>query len=200
VPLGRPFGQVRSTEETRRLILDAATAEFAARGLSGARVDRIAASSGVNKRIIYVHFGSKEDLFDRVLTESLGRMADAVPFDGYALDEYAGDMFDFLTEDPTLARLYLWRALERPRAVRMEEESYAEKLALIDEARASAAGPAPDDDLEAAEIVAFVIALAQSWLVSGPTLAGRLSEEGSDRKSRRRHIELAVRRMLGDAP
>lgn len=190
---------IRSTEETKRLILDAATTEFAARGLSGARVDRIAGSSGVNKRMIYVYFGSKEDLFDRVLTESLSRMVDVVPFSGYALDKYAGDLFDFITDDPSLARLYLWRALERPRPVQMEEESYAEKLGLIDEARASVTRSAPGDDLEAAEIVAFVIALAQSWLVSGPTLAGRLSES-SDHESRRRHIELAVRRMLGDAP
>ena len=189
---------VRSTEETKRLILDAATKEFAARGLSGARVDRIAELSGVNKRMIYVYFGSKEDLFDRVLMESLSRMADAVPFNSHALDKYAGDMFDFLTEDPTLARLYLWRALERPQAVRTEEESYAQKLRDIDEARASTT-TASNDDLEAAEIVAYIIGLAQSWLVSGPTLAGRLPE-GSDRKSQRRHIELAIRRMLGDAP
>ena len=188
---------VRSAEETKRLILGAATAEFAARGLSGARVDRIAELSGVNKRMIYAHFGSKEDLFDRVLAESLSRMADAVLLDGHALDKYAGDMFDFLTEDPTLARLYLWRALERPRAVRTEEESYAQKLREIDEARSSAT--VASDDLEAAEIVAYVIGLAQWSLVSGPTLSAHLSGS-SDRESRRRHVELAVRRMLGDAP
>ena len=42
-------------------------AEFAALGLGGARVDRIAAGAGVNKRLIYYYFGSKEDLFLAVL-------------------------------------------------------------------------------------------------------------------------------------
>ena len=37
---------------TRRRILEAATAEFAAKGLAGARVDEIAARAGANKRMI----------------------------------------------------------------------------------------------------------------------------------------------------
>ena len=190
---------VRSTEETKRLIRDAATTEFAARGLSGARVDRIADLSGINKRIIYVYFESKENLFDRVLTESLSRLVDAVPFSGSSLDKYAGDLFDFISEDPSLARLYLWRALERPKPVQMEEKSYTQKLGLIDEARASDDNPTTGDDLEAAEIVAYIMALAQSWLLAAPTLAGLLPQ-GSDRASQRRHIELAVRRLLGGTP
>jgi AcrR family transcriptional regulator len=52
---------------TRQRILDAALAEFAAHGLAGARVDEIAARSGANKRMLYAHFGSKEDLWLVVL-------------------------------------------------------------------------------------------------------------------------------------
>ncbi|MCX8135010.1 MAG: TetR/AcrR family transcriptional regulator [Roseococcus sp.] len=48
---------------TRRRILEAALAEFAAKGLAGARVDEIAARAGVNKRMLYAHFGAKEDLW-----------------------------------------------------------------------------------------------------------------------------------------
>ena len=53
----------RNPERTRDLILDAALAEFAAKGLSGGRVDEIAARAGVNKRMIYHYFGSKQGLF-----------------------------------------------------------------------------------------------------------------------------------------
>src|SRR5918995_6729413 len=54
-------------EATRQRILDAALAEFAAKGLAGARVDEIAARAGANKRMLYAHFGNKEDLWLTVL-------------------------------------------------------------------------------------------------------------------------------------
>ena len=57
----------RDAEQTRRRILDAAKAEFARKGLGGARVDEIAARSKSNKRMIYHYFGSKERLFTAVL-------------------------------------------------------------------------------------------------------------------------------------
>ena len=59
--------QVRDAAATRARILAAATTEFAAKGLLGARVDAIAERSGANKRMIYHYFGSKEALFTAVL-------------------------------------------------------------------------------------------------------------------------------------
>jgi AcrR family transcriptional regulator len=52
---------------TRQRILDAALAEFAGKGLAGSRVDEIAARAGANKRMLYAHFGSKEELWLTVL-------------------------------------------------------------------------------------------------------------------------------------
>lgn len=52
---------------TRQRILDAALVEFAEKGLAGSRVDEIAARAGANKRMLYAHFGSKEDLWLVVL-------------------------------------------------------------------------------------------------------------------------------------
>ena len=57
---------------TRQRILDAALVEFAQNGLAGARVDEIAARSGANKRMLYAHFGSKEDLWIEVLERAYG--------------------------------------------------------------------------------------------------------------------------------
>jgi AcrR family transcriptional regulator len=57
----------KRAEATRQRILDAAVSEFAANGLAGARVDEIAARAGANKRMLYVHFGSKEELWLQVL-------------------------------------------------------------------------------------------------------------------------------------
>lgn len=52
---------------TRAAILAAATAEFTAKGLSGARVDAIAKAAGANKRMIYHYFGGKDGLYLAVL-------------------------------------------------------------------------------------------------------------------------------------
>jgi AcrR family transcriptional regulator len=57
----------RDPEGMRLRILEAAKQEFAAYGLAGARVDRIAAKAGANKRMLYYHVGNKEDLYLAVL-------------------------------------------------------------------------------------------------------------------------------------
>src|SRR5262245_20402677 len=49
----------RNSTATAEAILAAATTEFATHGFGGGRVDRIAARAGVNKRMIYHHFGHK---------------------------------------------------------------------------------------------------------------------------------------------
>lgn len=59
--------RTRDPEGTRNRILQAATEEFAARGLSGARIDSIAQRSGANMRMIYHYYGSKEGLYTQVL-------------------------------------------------------------------------------------------------------------------------------------
>jgi AcrR family transcriptional regulator len=52
---------------TRERILEVALQEFSAKGLSGARVDEIAELTQTSKRMIYYHFGSKEELYRAVL-------------------------------------------------------------------------------------------------------------------------------------
>jgi AcrR family transcriptional regulator len=64
-PARRPV--TRDPERTRATILSAATQEFTANGLTGARVDAIAKRAGVNKRMIYHYFGGKEGLYLAVL-------------------------------------------------------------------------------------------------------------------------------------
>jgi AcrR family transcriptional regulator len=57
----------RDPEGMRIRILEAAKKEFAAYGLAGARIDRIAAEADANKRMLYYHVGNKEDLYLAVL-------------------------------------------------------------------------------------------------------------------------------------
>ena len=61
----------RAETSPRERILDAASAEFAAAGFAGARVDDIAARAGVNKAMLYYHVGDKEALYAAVLHRNL---------------------------------------------------------------------------------------------------------------------------------
>lgn len=105
--MARTAPRPRDAEQTRRNILDAAIAEFAAKGLSGGRVDEIAARTQTTKRMIYYYFGSKEQLFAAVLEEMYGgiRAAEAqLQLDGLPPDEAMRRLvettFDYHAEHP----------------------------------------------------------------------------------------------------
>lgn len=59
----QPASRSQDPEGTRRDILAIASQEFALNGLSGARVDEIAARTRSSKRMIYYYFGDKEGLY-----------------------------------------------------------------------------------------------------------------------------------------
>lgn len=60
----------RNPEKTKQKIHQAALAEFTEHGYGGARVDSIAERAGVNKRMLYHYFGSKDGLFLYVLEQA----------------------------------------------------------------------------------------------------------------------------------
>src|SRR5665213_1834800 len=63
-----PRKRVRRTAAlSREKILKAAIAEFALKGLDGARVDEVARRSGINKTLLYHHIGNKDRLFTAAL-------------------------------------------------------------------------------------------------------------------------------------
>ncbi|MEH1168835.1 TetR family transcriptional regulator [Micromonospora sp. CPCC 205539] len=97
----------RDAADTRRRLLAAATDEFAARGIAGARVDRIATAAGANKALIYSYFGNKYQLFDAVFDALVVRTAADVPIDGDDLPGYAGRLFDLNHARPQALRLLL---------------------------------------------------------------------------------------------
>ncbi len=63
----RKDGREQRSEKSRSRILKAATSIFAQKEPEGARVDEIADEAGINKRMIYHYFGSKENLYVEVL-------------------------------------------------------------------------------------------------------------------------------------
>jgi AcrR family transcriptional regulator len=69
----RPPRDAAEEDGTRAKILNVAIQEFSRLGLSGARIDAIAAETGANKGMIYYYFGSKEELYVAALEESYRR-------------------------------------------------------------------------------------------------------------------------------
>lgn len=113
-------GVARDAERTREEILDAATEEFADKGLSGARIDAIALRTSTSKRMIYYYFGSKQALYRSVLEREYRRIRDAeaaialerMPADE-ALKELVRQSFDWHVERPTFVRLVMNENIHR---------------------------------------------------------------------------------------
>lgn len=163
----------RDADATKARLLDAAFSEFAAHGIAGARVDRIAEAASANKRLIYVYFGNKEQLFDTVLERAFTLGAEAVPFDAENLPDYAGKVFDHLIARPDLARLLTWKQLERPGATELETSAYRVKTTAVANAQDRAQ---VDDTLDPTDLLALVLALAQAWF----TVAGGMGPSGKN--------------------
>ena len=102
----------RNSEDTRKRLLHAAAAEFAAYGIAGARVERIAVAAKCNKQAIYAYFGSKEALCDAVFDSMVMDIVGSLPIDASDLPGYAVRLFDRYQAQPDTLRLATWYALE----------------------------------------------------------------------------------------
>jgi AcrR family transcriptional regulator len=103
---------IRDAEATKARIFEAATEEFAAHGIAGARVDRIAQNAQANKQLIYAYFGDKKKLFYKVLDKTLVEVAEMVSTDITDLDRWVDEHLDYHQKHPELLRLLMWEALE----------------------------------------------------------------------------------------
>ena len=83
---GRAAGRVRKRgapraqepAERRAAILDAALAEFAARGFADTRLDDVARHAGIAKGTIYLYFRDKENLFQELVRAKLSPLVGAI--------------------------------------------------------------------------------------------------------------------------
>jgi AcrR family transcriptional regulator len=158
----------RDADATRARILDSAEAEFAAYGIAGARVDRIAEKAPANKALIYKYFGNKDLLFDAVFTQRVLAFVDEVEFDAADLPGYAGRAFDLYETYPNTLRLTTWYQLERAdAALSAIVVSNRNKLDKIAEAQAAGV---LKTDFSPLELLTEVRALAMSWHLHTPEL------------------------------
>jgi AcrR family transcriptional regulator len=117
--------------DSRAVLLAAAAEEFARHGPKGTRIQAIVQRAGVNERMIYHHFGSKDGLYSAVLEaqahglvqawrQIIDTAADLPPYEG--MRRVLAGFADLFAARPLLVALTLhealggWRTLPLPTA------------------------------------------------------------------------------------
>ena len=106
------------SEITRSKILAAAEDEFSDKGYFGARIDAIADAAGVNKRMIYEHFVSKEGLYMEALLSVYKKLSECEREffvenlePTLAIKNVVYVCFRFLEQTPSFVRMLMWENL-----------------------------------------------------------------------------------------
>ncbi len=99
-------------DSTRDRIRDAARAEFAAVGFSGARVDAIARRAACNKQLIYHYFGDKAGLYEAVVAATLSERPPVQLGSLADLSASLGKVYDHHQKKSDWMRMLQWEALE----------------------------------------------------------------------------------------
>ena len=135
----RSASWTQDPEGVRRSILDAARLEFVENGLSGARVDEIAARTATSKRMIYYYFGDKEGLYRAVLEEMYERirafergldLASLEPEE--AMARLTGFTFDYHAENPDFVRMVMIENIHHGRHLATSDRIATLNLSGID--------------------------------------------------------------------
>jgi AcrR family transcriptional regulator len=79
---------------TQSRIIDAARTEFAAFGLAGARIDRIAKRASASKERLYAYYSDKRELFLAVLELNLREFTTSVVLMTDDLPAFASSLYD----------------------------------------------------------------------------------------------------------
>ncbi|MEU4191323.1 TetR family transcriptional regulator [Kribbella sp. NPDC026611] len=183
--------QQRNSDRTRARILAAATEEFAARGIGGARINRIAEVAGCNKAMLYAYFGNKDQLFDAVFSHSVELYLDEVGFDVDDLPAYAGRVFDYFEAHPDRLRLSTWYRLERPDGQPLEAIIAVNQSRLDDLQKGMRRRVVPRV-FSPVSLLALIQAVATSWTSMNP----EYGESVPNAIIRRRAVVVAVQKIL----
>ncbi|WFR67695.1 TetR family transcriptional regulator [Curtobacterium flaccumfaciens] len=188
-----------SVTDSRERILAAATEEFAAHGIAGARVDRIAERSGMSKPMLYAYFGGKAALFDAVFRARVLGNKERVPFTSEDLPGYAVSLYDDYLADPALVRLLMWKRLEQEWSGYLypgHEEQDREHFAAIADAQRTGV---IRSDLDPWDIWSLLIATATTWAQGSITVVATEKDPAAAHERRRTALAMFVKSALSAA-
>jgi AcrR family transcriptional regulator len=200
--------------DTRARIIAAATKEFAEHGLSGARIDTIAAGLRTSKRTIYYHFDSKENLYREVLLNYYEVLRNAIPpldIDGIpateALTKFTHFIVDHHYRHDEDARLLILENLARGRHPDPASLQNPIGPAIVDVLRRirerGVAEGSMRGDLDATDLYMSIMALSFFNISNRYTFAaafGRDMESGEARAARKASITEMILRHAAQRP
>jgi AcrR family transcriptional regulator len=151
----RPGSRAEQRRRTEERILDAAAGFFAADGYERTTIRAVASAAGVDPALVMHYFGSKQELFRRVI--------DAAPVPGFnrtpgqAAEQILASLADRLANEPTASLTLLRSMLTSPEAADAASVAIARYQAQITQAI-----PADDASLRAAVISAITLGIIVS--------------------------------------
>lgn len=163
-----------------RNILEVALSEFANYGFEGTRIEAITARMATSKRMIYYHFGSKEKLYEAVLSYAYSIVRSGAQDEGdleamaplQALKVIAGAAFDGFMRHPDFIRLSLQENLRGVPVVGRSEQirqiNHA-NLAVVDRhLRRGQAEGSMRQDLEPIDVYITFVGLCNYHVAARP--------------------------------
>lgn len=195
-------------------IIAVALEEFARNGLSGSRMDEIAAKTRTSKRMIYYYFGDKDGLYRRVLEEAYRKVRDGeqrLDLDDLppveALSRLVEFTFDHHSRNPDFIRMVMIENIhrgaymERSDAIRAVNAGAIKKLEDICR-RGREAGLFRA--VEPVEIHWHISALSFFNVSNRATFAGIFGDElftSHGQETLKRHVvEMVLRYVIKSAP
>lgn len=170
---------------TKRAILDAALELAATRGITGTTMDDVAELAGVAKGSLYYNFSSKDQLFEALLEEGVGSLADALreargeSVGWAAIEALVAALLDRIAANAALAKLMASEIFRTDRAwqktlfaLRHEALAvFAEAIEQADAAAPASAGPGSvggASTIMASSVFGAVLMSGLEWLVFEP--------------------------------
>lgn len=199
--------KARDPDATRARILKAAKAEFARKGLGGARVDDIAVRARTNKRMLYHYFGNKEDLFRITLEDAYADIREAearleIEKDEpvTALKRLVGFTWDYYLENPEFITLVNSENLHKARHIKSSERIREMSRPFVGRMRAllerGAKAGLFRKDLDAVQVNITIAAIGYYYLTNRFTGSIVFERDLMDREALEQRLDFNTRTIL----
>ena len=208
IPTSSSAARTNDPARTMSDIIAVATDEFADKGLSGARIDEIAALTQASKRMIYYYYGSKEGLYLAVLEDAYARarsaesglhLDDVEPVE--ALKKLVSFSIDYKLAHPEFVRLVMTENIHSAEYLKLSKTAAHMNTPAIDLLkRIYDRGVASGDfrsGIEAFDLHMMISALSLYYVSNRPTIEVIFKRDITDKREidrlRRNSIDMLLR-------
>ena len=196
------------SEITRAKILAAAEAEFSEKGYFGARVDEIAKAAGVNKRMIYQHYESKDGLYKAALISVYSKLAECEARfcvdnlePALAIKNIVYTYFHFLEETPSFVRMLMWENLNYGMCITAEEVRRLKEPTINyikEQLRRGRELSQFRDDVDEYQVIVSIMNFGFSYFSNNHTLSALFGKDMTDKAEILKRAEYVSNLILKD--